>query len=331
METAIKPKGFPRITTLGCALAVLISVTSTASAAAVRTPSQHETGKVFASAESAVQALAGVAKTKNRAELRAILGPQSEDLQMSDQAQAEAEMSEFAAAFDSGHRLVRQNDARAMLEVGTNNWPFPIPIVQKGGGWTFDTEAGKEEIINRRIGRNELSAIETVRAYVDAQREYARSDRDGDGVLEYAQSILSTPGKKDGLYWSPELDGELSPLGPLVAVAQGEGYLRGNREKSGPQPFHGYCFRILTRQGKHAPGGKYNYVINGNMIGGFGLVAWPADYGNSGVMTFLVNHAGIVFQKDLGPDTARLAERMTSFNPDRSWQKVSDTDIAPLQ
>jgi hypothetical protein len=307
----------------GFAIAILISITSSSSALA-GAPSHHETGKVFASAESAAQALAEVAKTKNREQLRAILGPGSEHLQMSDQAQAEAEMSAFAAAFDSGHRLVRQSDARAMLEVGTNNWPFPIPIVQQHGSWTFDTEAGQEEIINRRIGRNELSAIETVRAYVDAQREYARSDRDGDGVLEYAQSILSTAGKKDGLYWSPELDGELSPLGPLVAVAQGEGYLRGNREKSGPQPFHGYCFRILTRQGKHAPGGKYNYVINGNMIGGFGLVAWPADYGNSGVMTFIINQQGQVYQKDLGRQTVSIAGKMDSYDPDPTWKIPPD-------
>ena len=169
-----------------------------------------------------------------------------------------------------------------------------------------------------------MFAIEAVRAYVDAQREYARSDRDGDGVLEYAQNFLSTPGQKDGLYWSPELDGELSPLGPLVATAQSEGYMTSDRKKSGPRPFHGYCFKILTRQGKHAPGGKYNYIINGNMIGGFALVAWPVDYGNSGVMTFIINQQGQVYQKDLGRNTASIAKKMDSYDPDPTWNTLPD-------
>jgi hypothetical protein len=156
------------------------------------------------------------------------------------------------------------------------------------------------------------------------QREYAGRDRDGDGVLEYAQNLLSTPGKKDGLYWSPELDGELSPLGPLIAVAQGEGYMTSNLEKSGPRPFHGYCFKILTRQGKHAPGGKYNYVIHGNMIGGFALVAWPADYGTSGVMTFIINQQGLVYQKNLGPHTGSIAKKMDTYDPDPTWHSSPD-------
>ena len=283
---------------------------------------QH--GKTFASADAAAQALAEAAKAMDRPALKTILGPASDELQMSDKVQAEEELSAFAAAFDAGHQIVPESDTRATLEVGANNWPFPIPLVQKNGQWFFDTQAGKEEIINRRIGRNELFAIEAVRAYVDAQREYARSDRDGDGVLEYAQNFLSTPGQKDGLYWSPELDGELSPLGPLVATAQSEGYMTSDRKKSGPRPFHGYCFKILTRQGKHAPGGKYNYIINGNMIGGFALVAWPVDYGNSGVMTFIINQQGQVYQKDLGRNTASIAKKMDSYDPDPTWNTSPD-------
>jgi len=281
-------------------------------------------GKPFASAEDAAQALADAAKAKDRSALKAILGPASDELQVSDQVQAENELAQFAAAFENGHWVVPDSNTRATLEVGPNGWPLPIPLVQTNGHWFFDTAAGKDEIINRRIGRNELSALDTVRAYVDAQREYASRDRDGSQVLKYAQRVLSTPGKKDGLYWPLDLDGEMSPLGPLVADAQGEGYQTSDRQRAEPQPFHGYCFRILTRQGSHAPGGKYDYVINGNMIGGFALVAWPADYGDSGVMTFIVNQQGRVYQKDLGPATAAIAKKMTTYDPDPTWRRSPD-------
>jgi hypothetical protein len=293
-------------------------------AADARRPAPQPIGKTFTSPDTAAEALAGAAKTKDRAALKTVLGPESDELQMSDQIQAEGELADFAAAFDASHRVVRNSDARTTIVVGTNSWPFPIPLVQKNGQWFFDTHAGKEEIINRRIGRNELSAIESVRAYVDAQREYARLDRDGDDVLEYAQDFLSTPGKKDGLYWSPELDGEISPLGPLVAAAQQQGYMKSNGEKSGPRPFHGYYFKILTRQGKHAPGGKYDYIVNRNMIGGFALVAWPVDYGNSGVMTFIINQQGRAYQKDLGPKTASIARKMDTYDPDPTWHTSPD-------
>ena len=207
-----------------------------------------------------------------------------------------------------------------MLEVGTNFWPFPVPIVKKDGRWFFDTAAGKDEILNRRIGKNELEVLQVMRAYVDAQREYASRDRNGDEVLEYAQRIASTPGTKDGLYWPPDLDGEISPLGPLVADAQEEGY---NAPTKGTVttrlPFHGYFFKILTQQGKHAPGGKYSYIINGHMIGGFAMVAWPAEYGDSGIMTFIVNQQGRVYQKDLGPKTDKQAPAMKAYDPDPSW------------
>ena len=193
------------------------------------------------------------------------------------------------------------------------------------GSGTFDTEAGKDELLSRRIGKNELSTLQSVRAYVEAQRDYASKDRDGDEVLEYAQKFRSTPGTKDGLYWPPDLDGEMSPLGPLVAEAQDQGYLtKAKEESAAPEPFHGYFFKILTRQGKHAPGGKYDYVINGNMIGGFALVAWPAEYGESGVMTFIVNQQGKVYQRDLGTNTAKIVKKLSAYDPDKDWQVSPD-------
>jgi hypothetical protein len=192
-------------------------------------------------------------------------------------------------------------------------------------GWRFDTRAGVEELLNRRIGRNELDVLRALREYVQAQREYAARDRDGDEVLEYAQKISSSPGQTDGLYWPPELNGEISPLGPAFVRAQEEGYLLDSGKKDGaPQPFHGYLFKILTGQGKHAPGGQYNYVINGNMIGGFAMLAWPAAYGDSGIMSFMVNQQGRVVQRDLGPDTSEAARKITAYDPDASWQLSAD-------
>jgi Protein of unknown function (DUF2950) len=325
MKREIRSKGarFSAAELWVCSILILTGA-ACSFAAETRRPPPPAVGKAFPSPDSAAEALADAAKTKDRAALKAVLGPESDELQMSDRAQADQELADFAAAFDASHRLVRNSDTRVTLEVGTNNWPFPIPLAQRNGQWFFDTHAGKEEVINRRIGRDELSALETVRAYVDAQREYARLDRDGDDVLEYAQNFLSTPGKKDGLYWPPELDGEISPLGPLVAAAQEQGYMKSTGEKSGPRPFHGYYFKILTRQGKHAPGGKYDYVINGNMIGGFALVAWPADYGSSGIMTFIINQQGRAYQKDLGPKTASIAKKMDAYDPDPTWHTSPD-------
>jgi hypothetical protein len=197
--------------------------------------------------------------------------------------------------------------------------------VKREGQWYFDTEGGKEELLNRRIGRNELAVLQTVRAYVDAQREYAMKDRDGDEVLEYAQKFRSSPGRKDGLYWPADLDGEISPLGPFVAEAQEQGYGRRSREEGDdPQPFHGYYFKILTRQGRHAPGGKYDYLINGNMIGGFAMVAWPAEYGESGIMSFIVNQQGRVYQQDLGARTPTIVRRMKEYDCGPGWQASPD-------
>ncbi len=281
--------------------------------------------KTFATPEDAVSSLDAAVKAHNGEVLRSIFGPAAEEIQNPDRVQATNEFNAFAAALDQSHRLVRESDNEYVLEVGTNSWPFPIPIVQTNGYWFFDTAAGQEEILNRRIGKNELAALEAVRAYVEAQREYASRDRDGDGVLKYAQKITSSPGQTDGLYWPPGLTGEMSPLGPLVAQAQTKGYFsEAPGEAEGPRPFHGYYFKILKRQGKHAPGGKYDYVINGNMIAGFALVAWPAEYGESGVMTFIVNQQGRVYQKDLGPKTNKLVKKMKAYDPDPTWKLSPD-------
>lgn len=224
------------------------------------------------------------------------------------------------------NHLVRVSDTRVILEVGDDLWPFPVPIVKKDGGWFFDTDAGKDELLSRRVGKNELGTLSAMRACVDAQREYASDDRDGDGVLEYAQRLVSSAGKQDGLYWPRAFDSDESPLGPLMAFAQAEGYSPELREVKEVErgPYHGYYFKILTRQGKHAPGGTYGYIINGNMIAGFAMVAWPAEYGTSGVMTFIVNQQGRVYQKDLGPKTARLASKMKLYDPEPSWTLSPD-------
>jgi len=203
--------------------------------------------------------------------------------------------------------------------IGKDDWPFPIPLVKKGDSWFFDTEKGREEVLNRRIGQNELSTIQTMLAIVDAQREYAVKDLDGDGVPEYARKFMSDPGKKNGLYWETKEGEELSPLGPAAAQAREEGYKKSGNK---PIPFHGYYYRILESQGKNAAGGAYDYVVKGKMIGGFAVVAYPAKYGNSGVMTFLVNHDGVVYQKDLGKITAKTANAMKKFDPDSTWKKV---------
>lgn len=281
-----------------------------------------ETGQTFATPEAAIKALGEAANAQDRKELRSLFGLATDELVAADQVQAKNDLQDFAESFNKTNHLVRVSDDRFVLEVGPSAFPFPIPLAKQNGKWFFDTDAGKEELLNRRIGRNELDVLESVRAYVDAQRDYARKDRDGDGVLEYAQRLGSSDGNQDGLYWEPQFDGDMSPLGPLVAEARQEGYRKSTNE--GPQAFHGYYFKILKAQGKNAPGGKYDYVINGNMIGGFALIAWPANYGESGIMTFIVNQQGRVYQKDLGPKTTKLAERMKSYDPDATWKPSPD-------
>ncbi len=284
-----------------------------------------ENGKAFNTPEEAVSALASATRIQDTNALRVIFGPGVADLENPDRVQATNDLRAFTAAYDQTRRIDRESESRCVLEVGDKFWPFPVPSVKKDGPWYFDTEAGKEELLNRRIGGNELEALEAVRAYVAAQREYAEQDRDGDEVLEYAQKFISTPGTKDGLYWPHDLGGEISPLGPLVAEAQSRGYTpKSSQPEESSQPFHGYYFKILTRQGQSAPGGKYSYIINGNMIGGFALVAWPADYRNSGIMTFIVNQRGRVYQKDLGPKTDSVAAKMKAYDPDETWNLSPD-------
>jgi hypothetical protein len=278
--------------------------------------------KTFANPEEAVAALASAVKSENGDALRAIFGSAAEDIENADRVQATNEFKAFSAALGQTNYLDRESADKYVLEVGENSWPFPIPIVRREGRWLFDTAAGEDEILNRRIGKNELEALGVMRAYVGAQREYASQDRNGDGVLEYAQKLTSTPGQTDGLYWPPGVNGEISPLGPLVAEAQEQGYFAAGADH--PEPFHGYFFKLLKRQGKHTPAGKYDYVINGHMIGGFALVAWPAEYGESGIMTFIVNQQGRVYQKDLGPKTEKLVKKMKEYDPDPSWRLSPD-------
>jgi hypothetical protein len=266
-----------------------------------------------------VEALIKALRDGSEKELLAIFGPGSETLISSgDKVDDRERRVDFVRRFGEANRLEPAGDKKLIVHVGKNDWPFPIPIVKTGGSWRFDTSQGKEEILNRRIGENELDVIQTCLAIVDAQREYASLDRDGDGLLEYAQKFHSTKGKTDGLYWEVKPGEKPSPLGPLVAKAQGEGYTPGEK----PAPYNGYFFRILTAQGKSARGGAYSYLVKGKMVGGFAVVAYPATYAVSGVKTFVVNHDGVVYQKDLGPKTTRLAKTLKSYDPDRTWEKV---------
>lgn len=277
--------------------------------------------KTFASAEEAVKAAVAAARNDSDKELLAIFGAQAKDLMFSGDSVADKQrLAQFLKAYDEKNSLVADGDNRIIV-VGNNNWPFPIPLVKKGDGWFFDTDKGKEEILNRRIGQNELDAIQVALAYVDAQREYAMKVRGKEGLLEYAQKFRSDSGKKNGLYWEAKAGEEQSPLGPFAARARGEGYGQ-NKASDKAIPYRGYYYKILTAQGKDAPGGAYSYLVKGKMIGGFALVAYPAEYGNSGVMSFIVNHDGKVFQKDLGKNTASVATTMKEYNPDATWTEV---------
>ena len=275
--------------------------------------------KTFASPEEAVKALIDAAKSDNQEQLLAIFGPLGREvLSSGDPVEDKATRERFLAAYETKNALIKEGDTKTVLQIGTEEWPFPIPLVKKNQQWSFDTKQGKEEINNRRIGRNELSTIQVCLAYVDAQREYVAKDREGDGFFEYAQKFVSTPGKKDGLYWEAKPGEEESPLGDFAAKATREGY---KKTANKPIPYHGYYFKVLKAQGKNAPGGAYDYTIKGRMIGGFGMVAYPANYGVSGVMTFIVNHDGIVYEKNLGKDTAKIAQAMKLFDPDKTWKK----------
>lgn len=280
--------------------------------------------QTYKTAESAVDALVATAKSGDQKQALIVLGPDGDAIISSgDKVSDEAVRERFVASYDKKHEIKMEGDNKATLIIGDNDYPFPIPLVREKGKWSFDTEAGRREILARRIGHNELSTIKTCLAYADAQDEYASKDR-GAGVGVYAQRFISEPGKKDGLYW-PTTAGEAeSPLGALFAQATQQGYHASGEHA----PYHGYYYKILTKQGANAVGGTADYIVNGKMIGGFALVAYPAEYRNSGVMTFLINYSGTIFQKDLGPNTDEIAEKITSFNPDKTWTKVDISESA---
>ena len=278
-------------------------------------------GEAFSSPEVAGEALVAALKTSDEVALTRILGEGSEDLLTSgDPVLDQAQRSEFVSAYETQHAWEAREDGVTVLETGADSWPFPIPLLDGEDGWRFDTAMGVEEILNRRIGGNELNTIQACLAFVDAQREYYERNPRGHEGPEYARFILSTEGERDGLYWPTSGDQAPSPLGPSYASARAEGYSPTQGERS---PFHGYLFRVLHAQGPDAYGGAKDYVQGGALTGGFALVAWPARYGSSGVMTFLVNHVGLVYEKDLGPDTEAQVGAMQAFDPGAGWAVVS--------
>jgi len=293
-------------------------------AALLLTTSVATAQQTYNTPQAAVDALVAAAKADDEKAALAVFGKAGEDIISSgDKVSDDAIRKRFVESYDAKHQIAMDGDAKATLVIGQNDYPFPVPLVRKAGLWSFDTEAGRREVLVRRIGRNELNAIQTSLAYVDAQDEYAAKDR-GAGVGVYAQRFVSEPDKKNGLYWPTAAGEEESPLGELFAAASKQGYRAGE----GRTPYHGYYYKILTKQGPAAPGGAHDYVVNGKMIGGFALVAYPAEYRNSGVMTFLVNYDGTVYQKDLGRDTTALAEEMTAYNPDKTWTKADTSESA---
>lgn len=273
----------------------------------------------FGTPEAAVEALVTAARSEDGAAILKVLGPDGKPIVSSGDPVADSNIrQDFVSAYDAKHAIEMEGDGTQTLIIGEDDWPFPIPLINTAGRWQFDTNEGLDEILRRRIGRNELSTIQVSLAYVQAQNEYASLDPAGEGRGVYAQRIVSRPGKKDGLYWPTAEGEEPSPLGDLAAQAAAEGYKTG----STPIPYHGYYYRILTGQGAGAPGGGYDYLAKGKMIGGFALIAYPAEYGNSGIMTFIVNQDGTVFQKDLGARTEKIARKIETFNPDADWKKV---------
>lgn len=311
-------KGTTRwLTVLSCLITFAVCLT----AIAATLQAESITQKNFPSPDEAVESLVAAVRAHDLNEMLAVLGPGSRELIFSgDEASDRTGREKFLRAYHEVHTLSQKSAGTMILSVGADSWPLPIPIVKKDSAWVFDTQKGKKEILNRRIGRNELHVMEVLHAFVDAQHEYATKDCSGSGKVEFAQRIISSGGKRDGLYWESQEGGEESPLGPLVAQAAKEGYANPDL-----QPFHGYYFRILKGQGKHAHGGAYNYVVKEKMILGFALIAHPAEYGNSGVMTFMVNQEGIIYQKNLGKKTKRTAEKIKIFNPDKTWTKIEET------
>ena len=307
----------------------LVGATCIATCAALATAPRPEAAQIaqesFASPDEAAKALADATRSKSSRAFNEVLGPAAANLESGDRYADEEQQRRFAAAYDEKHALVQQGPDRVILTVGNNDWPLPIPIVRSAGRWQFDTAAGAQELINRRIGRDELSAVRVLLTYVDAQKDYFARVKEKSGAGVYAERLMSTPGREDGLFWPAAADAPQSPLAPLVARADQEGYA-GAFTGTKAIPYQGYYFRILKAQGVNTPEGARNYVKSGKMTEGFALIAWPARYGSSGIMTFQVSQDGIVFQKDLGPKTDGLAPAMTAFDADLSWDRVDVTN-----
>lgn len=303
---------------------LVCAVLATAMAERLAAQDNNSTARAFTSPMKAVSALIQAAKSKDATAVAAILGPDTMQwLSSGDPVQDAAARDKFVAAYDAKNKIIIEDGKTAELVVGQDGFPFPFPIVETDKGWVFDPEQGKEEILNRRIGENELNTVQVLQAIVDAQYEYAQEDRDGDGLHVYASKFASSPGKRDGLYWPTEAGEPASPLGPLVAQATREGYTaRSVADDAGPAPYHGYKFRIVTRQGSSADGGAFDYIVGGKLLGGFAVLAYPAKYGVSGIMTFIVNHDGIIYEADLGPETERRVEAIVAYDPDQNWAKT---------
>jgi hypothetical protein len=298
-----------------CGLLAVAAALGTAGGSAI---AAEGTQRDFATPDAAATAFVAALRVNDDNTLLAILGPDGEKLIHSGDDVADRRGREHVVvAYDKSHHVRVDKDSAALV-VGPENWSLPIPIVKKGARWHFDTVASAQKIIDRRVGRNELNVIEVCRSYVEAQREYASENPLGIGSREYAQKFESSPDRHDGLYWEADSGQPASPLGPLFAKAREHGY-SGSEPGSAPTPYHGYYYRILTKQGADAPGGAKDYVVSGHMTAGFALLAYPARWGDSGIMTFVVNQGGIVFQKNLGPDTAQLAPQITEYDPDSSW------------
>jgi hypothetical protein len=281
------------------------------------------TQQVFPTASAAVTALVAADKAEDMKALSSILGPDSDQILSSGDPVADKNArDEFVRRYDEMHRLAYDDQGRVILYIGAGNWPVPIPLIKKDSGWVFDTAAGKDELLYRRIGRNELFTIKVLEDLADAQSEYASAAHDGGTEGAFAQKILSDAGKQNGLYWETAEGQPESPIGPLVAKATAAGYKRDSGDN--PIPFHGYYYKILTGQGRNAPGGAKKYVVDGKMTNGFAFLAYPAEYRASGVMTFMINQDGVIVQKDLGPDTAKLASAISEYNPDKTWQEVDE-------
>ena len=302
---------------IGAIAALACSFLALSSAAAKSAEQQ-----VFPSGAAAANALVAAAKTDDMNALSSILGPDAKEILSSGDPVADNNARDtIVEKYGEMHRFAYDEKGRVILYLGADNWPFPIPLVKKGDGWVYDTAAGKRELLYRRVGRNELFTIDVLADLAEAQEEYASENPGDGGVKQFAQKIQSDPGKHNGLYWPVSSGEDVSPIGPLMADATGEGYKTG---AGSPIPFHGYYYRILTRQGKNAPGGAKDYLEQGKMTQGFAFLAYPATYRASGVMTFMINQDGVIVQKDLGADTAKVASEMTEYNPDATWDEVDD-------